>query len=103
MQHTELHCFGSRWGPLHFSIVLILPAALGPGVDSASNRNEYRESSWGKRRPVRQADLTLIPEAVVYKMLEPQRLTTLLACETSYEDSFTFLAILLTLFCVSVQ
>jgi hypothetical protein len=30
-----------------FSIDLILPAALGPEVDSASNRNEYQESSWG--------------------------------------------------------
>jgi hypothetical protein len=26
---------------------LILPAALGPGVDSALNRNEYQESSCG--------------------------------------------------------
>jgi hypothetical protein len=26
-----------------FSIYLILPAALGPGVDSASNRNEYQK------------------------------------------------------------
>jgi hypothetical protein len=26
-----------------FSIYLILPAALGPGVYSASNRNEYRK------------------------------------------------------------
>jgi hypothetical protein len=32
---------------LHFSIDLILPAALWPGVDSVSNRNEYQESSWG--------------------------------------------------------
>jgi hypothetical protein len=24
-----------------------LPAALWPGVDSVSNRNEYQESSWG--------------------------------------------------------
>jgi hypothetical protein len=30
-----------------FSIYLIIPAALGPGVDLASNRNEYHESSWG--------------------------------------------------------
>jgi hypothetical protein len=29
-----------------FSIGLILPAAYCPGVDSASNRNEYQESSW---------------------------------------------------------
>jgi hypothetical protein len=30
-----------------FSIDIILATALGPGVDSASNRNEYQESSWG--------------------------------------------------------
>jgi hypothetical protein len=31
-----------------FSIYLILPAALDPGLDTdtASNRNEYLESSW---------------------------------------------------------
>jgi len=28
---------------LKFFIDIILPAALGPGVDSASNRNEYQE------------------------------------------------------------
>ena len=28
----------------------------GPGVDSASNRNEYREYFLGVRRPVRKAD-----------------------------------------------
>jgi hypothetical protein len=28
-------------------IDLILPAALGPEVESACNRNEYQESSWG--------------------------------------------------------
>jgi hypothetical protein len=38
----------------------------GPGVDSASNRNEYQESSWGKGRPVRGADnLTAICELIV--------------------------------------
>jgi hypothetical protein len=30
---------------LGLSIYLILPAALGPGFDSASSRNEYQESS----------------------------------------------------------
>jgi hypothetical protein len=36
----------------------------GPGVDSASNTNEYRESSWGgKGRPALKADnLTAICE-----------------------------------------
>jgi hypothetical protein len=33
----------SRWGGF-FLIHLILPAALGPGVDSAYNRNAYQES-----------------------------------------------------------
>jgi hypothetical protein len=28
---------------MHFSIYLILPAALGPRVYSASNRNEYQK------------------------------------------------------------
>jgi hypothetical protein len=30
-------------GPLNFSIDVILPTALGPGVYSVSNRNEYQE------------------------------------------------------------
>jgi hypothetical protein len=30
-----------------FSIYLIIPAAYGPGVDSASNRCEYQEPSCG--------------------------------------------------------
>jgi hypothetical protein len=29
---------------------------LCPGVNLASNRNEYQEYSWGKARPVRKAD-----------------------------------------------
>jgi hypothetical protein len=41
---TMLHDGRSRvrfpMRPFHFSIYLILPAALGPGVDSACNRNE---------------------------------------------------------------
>jgi hypothetical protein len=44
-----------------FSIYLILPAALGPGVYSASNRNEYQKQKknifmWSRARPVRKAD-----------------------------------------------
>jgi hypothetical protein len=50
-----------RW--IFFSIYLILPAALWPWVDSASNRNEYQESSWGLKggRCVR---LTISPPTV---------------------------------------
>ena len=43
---------------LEFFIDIMLPAALcGPGVDSASNRNEYQEYFLGgKGRPLRRAD-----------------------------------------------
>jgi hypothetical protein len=34
--------FEARWGELIFSIYLLLPAALGPGLYSSSNRNEYQ-------------------------------------------------------------
>jgi hypothetical protein len=35
--------FETRWGELIYSIYLIFPATLGPGVYSASNRNEYQK------------------------------------------------------------
>jgi hypothetical protein len=47
---------------LDFSIDLILPAALGPEVDSASNRNETRNFWGGKGWPARINDLTAICE-----------------------------------------
>jgi hypothetical protein len=48
------------WGEWMFSIYLILPATLGPGVYSASNRNEYEKQKkkmfWGSRtQPVQRA------------------------------------------------
>jgi hypothetical protein len=46
-----------------FSIDLILPAALGPGVYSAPNRNEYQESSWGVKGG-RRVRLTTLPPSV---------------------------------------
>jgi hypothetical protein len=45
----------------------------------------------GKGRPVRKADnLTANCEPTVYKMWEPQRLTTLWASTACYRDSSTF-------------
>jgi hypothetical protein len=35
--------FETKWGEWIFSIYLILPIALGPGVHSASNRNKYHK------------------------------------------------------------
>jgi hypothetical protein len=45
------------------------PNSSSRGVDSASNRNEYQESSWGyKKRPARRADnLAVIYEPNVRK------------------------------------
>jgi hypothetical protein len=71
------------------SIYLILPAALGSGVDSASNRNEYQKSSWGVKRG-RCVMLTTLPPTVRPKMLEPRLLTTLWAFTACYRDGFTF-------------
>jgi hypothetical protein len=39
----EGHGFDTRWGERIFSMYLILPAALGTAVHSASNRNEYQK------------------------------------------------------------
>jgi hypothetical protein len=39
------------------------PSVLGPGVDSASNRNEYQEDFWGVKR-VRRVGLTTLPPSV---------------------------------------
>jgi hypothetical protein len=57
-------------------------------VDSASNINEYQESSWGgKGRLARKADnLTANCEPIVYIMWDPQRLTTLWASIACYRD-----------------
>jgi hypothetical protein len=56
----ESRGFKSRWGG-YFKLTLSFPPHYGPGVDSASNRNEYQESlkikkPGGKVRPARKAD-----------------------------------------------
>jgi hypothetical protein len=67
-------------------IYLVLPAALAPGVYSASNTEEVR--------PVHGADnLTAICEPTFYIMLEHQLLTRLQASTACYGDSFTLLCI----------
>jgi hypothetical protein len=59
-----------------FSVYLLLPAALDPGVYSVSNRNEYQKQKnnvlVSRARPVRGADsLTAICELTVYTMWDP--------------------------------
>jgi hypothetical protein len=47
-----------------------------------------------KGRPARKADnLTAICESIVYKMWDPQHLTTLWASTACYMDSFTFFSL----------
>jgi hypothetical protein len=63
----ESRGFESWWGCWISSIYLILPAALGPGVDSASNRNEYQKQKkkcfWGVERG-RHVRVTTSPPSV---------------------------------------
>jgi hypothetical protein len=40
---TKGRVFETPWGEWFFSIYLVLPAALGPGIYSASNRNEHHK------------------------------------------------------------
>jgi hypothetical protein len=79
---------------LDFSIDLILPAALWPGVDSATNRNEYQESSWGVKGDLqaRKANkFTAICEPIIYRICGSLDVSTLWASTVYYRDSFTFL------------
>jgi hypothetical protein len=62
--------FETRWGEWIFSVYIILSAALGPEVHSASNRNEYQQQKImfleSRARPVRKVDnLTGICEPIV--------------------------------------
>jgi hypothetical protein len=58
---------GSSPDEVGFLLTQSLQPQYGPGVDLASNRNEYQESSWGgKGRPARKTDnLPAICEPIV--------------------------------------
>jgi hypothetical protein len=58
--------FDSRQDDWIFQFTLSFQPHYVPGFDSASNRNEYQESSGGKGLPARKADnLTAICEPIV--------------------------------------
>jgi len=66
---------------LEFFIDIILPAALGPGVDSASNRNEYQEYFLGGKAGGCISLTTLPPScADCHEIWEPEPPETLRAC-----------------------
>jgi hypothetical protein len=76
-----------------FAIYLILPATLGPGVYSASNRVEYQKQKkyfWGVERG-RHVNLTTTCELIVQTMWDSQHLTILYVSTACYGDSFTCL------------
>ena len=66
---------------LKFFINIILPACYGPGVDSASNRNEYQEYLLGGKGG-RCVGLTTLPPSCAdsLEVWEPQSSGTLRAC-----------------------
>jgi hypothetical protein len=57
-QKRELNSTGSIPSEVTglFPIYVIFPAALRPGVYSASNRHEYQKCSWGKGQATRKSD-----------------------------------------------
>jgi hypothetical protein len=100
LPRLELHTFG-RPGrsqsllptmSLDLSIDLTFQPHYGLGVDPASNRNEYQESSWGVQSGRRVRLPTLRPSVgrLFRKMWKPRRLTTLQASTACYRESFTF-------------
>jgi hypothetical protein len=63
---VEALCYkpeGRGFKSLDFSIDLIFQLYYGPGVDSASNRNEHQQSSWGVKGG-RRVGLTTSPPSL---------------------------------------
>jgi hypothetical protein len=77
-----------------FSIYLSFQPHHGPGVNSASNRNKYQESSWGLKggRPGWQTHHHLWADCLE-KLWKPRSLTTIWAFTARYRDRFTFLTL----------
>jgi hypothetical protein len=66
----------------------------GPGINCASNRNEYQKMFlWSNARSARKKDnLTAICEPTVHIIWDPRHLTSLEASRPCYKDGFTFTA-----------
>ena len=78
---SEGRGFDSRWRHWNFSLTKSVRPPYGPGVDSASNTNEYREYFLGGKGG-RYVRLTTLPpsRAECLEILEPQPTGTLSAC-----------------------
>jgi len=75
----EVLGFDSQWCHWVFSLTKSFRPHYGPGVDSASNRNEYRNVSWGKGGQC--VGLTTLPSSCAgLEIWEPHPPGTLRAC-----------------------
>jgi hypothetical protein len=81
----------SRWSHWNFSLTQSFRSHYDPGVDSASNRNEYQEYFLG-RKGGQYVGLTTLPPSYAdcLEISEPESPGTLVACPGLYRDSFTF-------------
>ena len=73
--------FDSRWCRCNFSLTLSIRPHYGPGVVSASNRNEYQEYFLGGKGG-RRVGLTTLPPSCTdcLEIWEPHTPGTLMAC-----------------------
>ena len=78
---SEGHGFNPRWCHWNFSLTYSFRPHCGPGVDSASNRNEYQEYFLGGKDG-RCIGLTTLPPSCAdcIGIWEPQPPGTLWAC-----------------------
>ena len=76
---SEGRWFDSRWCNLNFSLTQSFRSHYGPGVDSASNRNEYQEYFLGLKAAVRKADNLTTILGHCHGIWEPQLPGTLWA------------------------
>jgi len=83
--------FDSRWCHWNFSLTWSFRPHYDPGVDSASNRNEYQEYFLGVKGG-RSVGLTTLPPSCAdcLEMWESQPTGTLKACPGLYRNCFTF-------------
>jgi hypothetical protein len=78
--------------PMNFQFTQSFQPHYGPGVDSASNRNEYQEYFWvvkGGLLARKAHDLTAICEPIIQKMWEPRCLIPLWASTACCRDNCT--------------
>jgi len=86
--------FDSRWCHCNFSLIYSFRPHCGPGVDSASNRNEYQEYFLGGKGG-RCVMLTTLPPSCCncLEIWEPQHPGNLRACPALYRACLTCMKI----------